>query len=151
MHKIDGKLYKSIRALYSQTSACVKVNALFSGWFMSNSGVRQGDSLSPTLFALFINGLADDIKSLNKGIDINGRNVSILLYADDIVLISESEVNLQYMLDYMHVWCHKWKLKLNIDKSNVMHFRSKRQKLIYVSLNIISVIMNSVLSTNINI
>ena len=32
------------------------------------------------------------------------------------------------MLDYMHDWCHKWKLKLNIDKSNVMHFRSKRQK-----------------------
>ena len=75
---------------------------------------RQGDSLSPILFALFINGLADDIKNLNKGIDINGKNVSILLYADDIVLISESEVNLQYMLDYMHDWCHKWKLKLNI-------------------------------------
>ena len=128
LYKIDGKLYKSIRALYSQTSACVKVNSLFSGWFMSNSGVRQGDSLSPTLFALFINGLANDIKSLNKGIDINGRNVSILLYADDIVLISDTEVNLQYMLDSMHEWCHKWKLKLNIDKSNVMHFRPKRQK-----------------------
>ena len=68
------------------------------------------------------------ISRVNKGININGRNVSILLYADDIVLISDTEVNLQYMLDSMHEWYHKWKLKLNIDKSNVMHFRPKRQK-----------------------
>ena len=30
-------------------------------------------------------------------------------------------------VDSMHEWCHKWKLKLNNDKSNVMHFRPKRQ------------------------
>jgi hypothetical protein len=126
LYKIDGKLLKSIMALYAQTSACVKLNATFSGWFMSNSGVRQGDSLSPILFALFINDLATEIKCLNKGVKLNDLNISILLYADDIVLISENENNLQYMLDYMCRWCYRWKLKLNIDKSNVVHFRPKR-------------------------
>ncbi len=74
---------------------------------------------------MFINGLAEEIKRLNIGIDdINGRNVSILLYADDIVMFSE---NMQYMLNYMDEWCFKWKLKLNINKSNIVHFRTKRQ------------------------
>ena len=36
LYKIDGKLFKSIRALYGHTSACVKLNANFSSWFMSN-------------------------------------------------------------------------------------------------------------------
>jgi len=88
--------------------------------------VRQGDSNSPTLFTLFINGLEEEIKQLNRGIDINGRNISIILFADDIVLISENEENLQHMLAYMHYWCYKWKLKLNVDKSNIVHFRPKR-------------------------
>ena len=127
LYKIDGKMYRSIKALYQNTLSCVKLNNMFSGWFLTNSGVRQGDSLSPTLFALFINGLAEEIKRLNKGIMIDGKNVSILLYADDIVLLSENENDLQQMLDTMNTWCFKWKMKLNIDKSKIVHFRPKRK------------------------
>ena len=49
--------------MYKNTLSCVNINSLFSGWFFTNIGVRQGDSLSPTLFALFINGLAEEIKT----------------------------------------------------------------------------------------
>ena len=63
------------------------VNTLF--------GIRQGDSLSPTLFSLYLNELAIEIKELNAGIYVNSQNVGILLYADDIVLVAPSEVKLQ--------------------------------------------------------
>ena len=55
---IDGKLYFIIKALYTLTESCVCVNGVYTDWFLTTMGVRQGDSLSPTLFALFINDLA---------------------------------------------------------------------------------------------
>ena len=64
--------------------------------------MKQGDNLSPTLFAIFINDLASEIKESNIGIDLNiegGPNIeyvlSILLYADDIVCLAENEEDLQ--------------------------------------------------------
>ena len=55
----------------------------------------------------------------------NNLNISILLYADDIVLLAENEVNLQLMLSTLEKWCRDWKLDVNLKKSNVIHFRKK--------------------------
>ncbi len=77
------------------------------------SGVKQGDTLSPTLFNIFINDLANDVNSLNLGIDIHdigGFRISIFLYADDIVLLGESEQDLQKMLDCVYNWSKKFKI-----------------------------------------
>ena len=66
------------------------------------------------------------ITHLNCGVNINGRNVSCLAYADDIVILSHSEANLQLMLDCFTKWCRKWQLLVNVHKSNIVHFRSRR-------------------------
>ena len=42
--------------------------------------------------------MATQIKSMNKRIDIDGTNLSLLLYADDIVILAPNESNLQCML-----------------------------------------------------
>ncbi len=52
------KLYWSLKSLYSSPVYAVQVNAHITDWFGVKSGVRQGDYLSTTLFALFINDLA---------------------------------------------------------------------------------------------
>ena len=122
-------MYKAIRNLYSQTESCVKLsNMLYTEWFKVLSGVRQGDSLSPTFFSLYINELAKDIISLNLGIKIGNRNISILLYADDMVLLAKNEDDLQMMLNKMYEWCNNWRLKLNEEKTKIVHFRKNRQK-----------------------
>ena len=41
-----------------------------------------------------------------------------------IVLLSESEANMQIMLDYLGKWCETWGLTINFNKSKVMHFRA---------------------------
>ena len=52
-----------------------------------NFGVKQGCKISPTLFSVYVNDLADDIRALSAGVNIDEMNLSILLYADDIALI----------------------------------------------------------------
>jgi len=126
-YNIDGKIYKIIKRMYTNTTSCLKLNNHFTDWFDVSSGVRQGDNLSPTLFSLLINDLATHINQLNKGIQVGQDNISILLYADDMVLISENERDLQIMLVAMNKWTDKWRLKVNIAKSKIVHFRPKRR------------------------
>ena len=118
---IDGKFYNSIKAMFLNTTSCVKLNGTLNSWFPVSSGVRQGDSISPTIFAFFINDLAEGLKRLHKGVNFNNHEICCLLYADDIMLMSESEEDLQIMLDFVH----EWRLRINYAKSNVMHFRNK--------------------------
>ncbi len=65
----------------------------------SHSGLKQGDTLSPTLFGIFINDIVREINDLNLGVKIGNKKLSILLYADDIVLLSDTENGLQAMLN----------------------------------------------------
>ncbi len=53
--------------------------------------------MSPTIFGIFINDIVNDVKSV--GVIIDGINVCILLYADDIVLLIETEEGLQQLLN----------------------------------------------------
>ena len=62
---------------------------------------------------------------MNYGVDIGGKNFCLLLYADDIVIIAENENDLQIQLDFINQWCKKWRLKINHNKSNVIHFRMR--------------------------
>lgn len=47
------------------------------------------------------------------------------MYADDIALSSDSKENLQKIPDTMSYWCAKWRLKINMKKSAIIHFRKK--------------------------
>ena len=96
--------------------------------FSRNAGVRQGDVLSTTLFNIYVNYLVNEIRNLNKGVSLgDDLCVSILIYADDIVLLAENKENLQCMLNYLDNWCTDWRMSLDCDKTKIVHFRNKRQ------------------------
>ena len=79
--------------------------------------------LSPLLFNLYIDDLIRDMKLLNVGIDIENEKMCILLYADDVILIADTEEDLQSLLNCLHEWSARNCLKINRDKSKVVHFR----------------------------
>ena len=113
-----------MKSLYASVSACVRIIGMYSNWININSGLRQGCALSPLLLNLFIDDLANRIKSLGKCVTVGDEKVSILLYADNIVLIAENENDLQYMLSELNDWCQANDMQVNSNKSNSVHFRA---------------------------
>ena len=88
---IRGRLYEAISCIYSLSTANVRVNQFNTETFQTYYGVKQGDTLSPTLFSMFLNDLATGVKGLGCGIDVGDIHLSLLLYADDIVLLAPTE------------------------------------------------------------
>ena len=120
---VNGKFYAAIKALYRAPTACVQVNDFRTGWFPTHFGVKQGDVLSPTLFSMYVNDLAIKIRNSKLGVEVADMTVGILLYADDIVLLADCEKDLQNMLNIVADWCVKWRLVVNNDKTQIVHFR----------------------------
>lgn len=54
-------------------------------------GVKQGDPLSPLLFNLIIETLVEKLDKTTEDIKLNGENVSILAFADDLVIFARNK------------------------------------------------------------
>ena len=100
-YNINGNIYMAIKRLYCNTQNCIRINHMYTQWFMSFCGVYQGESLSPTLFSIFLNGLANSIKSAKLGIHIGTKNIEILMYA---ALIAGDENKLQSEINILKDW-----------------------------------------------
>ncbi len=121
--------------MYNHPLSCVKLNSNVTDWVSTESGVHQGDFISPTLFAIFINDLASEMKQLDIRIDIENGTKCILLFADDIVILAEDEITLQIILDFTNEWCKKWRMKINNYKTKVIHFRQKSTEITDVTIS----------------
>ena len=123
---IKGKIFSAIKSLYRNVECTVRINGDLTKWFTVSNGLKQGCVVSPTLFALYANDLAEEIKALNCGIPIGEQQISILMFADDIALITDSEDKMQQMLNTVFRWCRKWRLALNTGKTKIVHYRPER-------------------------
>lgn len=128
VHDIDGKVYNSVKSIYQNSESCVLLNGQLTNWFSCNTGVKQGDNRSPTLFSIFINDLVQEINELGLGVDVGEKKMSLLLYADDKAMIAISKAELQRMLDKFHHWCKRWRVLINTNKSKCVHFRKGKIK-----------------------
>lgn len=131
---VNGKLFNVIKNLYSEIKSCVRVDGVFSDYFVSFKGLRQGENLSPLLFALFVNDLEKYLLDqgctpLNFGDDIlNTMSLFVLLYVDDTVILSDNKANLQHALDHLSEYCREWKLEVNPSKTKVIVFSRRKPK-----------------------
>ena len=93
-----------------------------SSWFSILAGVRQGGILSPDLYCIYVDDLSNILKRHGIGCHIRGIFLSILLYADDMALISPSLRGLQSLLKICESYCQEWDICLNPKKTKNVAF-----------------------------
>jgi hypothetical protein len=67
-----------------------------------------------------MNDLVNMLRQSNIGIDITSQLINCLLFADDVVLMANSQDELQKSLQISHNCACKWNLRFNSKKSKVL-------------------------------
>ena len=93
-------------------------------WFQIGKGVREGCIFSPCLFNFYAECIMWNagLDELHTGIKIARQTINNLRYADDAILMAESEEDLKTTLMRMKEENEKAGLKLNIQKTKLMAF-----------------------------
>ena len=76
--------------------------------FNMDNGIMQGKRISPTLFSAFINDIVEAMNKITSmGVVINNIKITVLKYADDLVLLATSQERLQSGLDLLKTYCEE--------------------------------------------
>ena len=111
-----------LRNQYAGQEATVRTGHGTTDCFQIGKGVQQGCVLSPCLFNLYAEYIMRNagLEEAQARIEIPGRNIHNLRYADDTTLMAESEEELKSLLIKVKEESEKVGLKLNIQKANIM-------------------------------
>ena len=123
---IRGKIFNILHSMYENIKTRVFCDGVKSEPFYCQLGVRQGECLSPFLFAMYINDLEMYLSANNSGITASHMKMFLLLYADDIVIFADSAEELQSEINTLYAYRDRWKLKVNSSKSHVVVFKKGR-------------------------
>ena len=89
------------------------------------------------IFAIYLNDLEqffveNSVNDLENIRNMCSENLNIfvklfsLLYADDTIILSETEADMQYALAIFEKYCHHWKLKVNLPKTQEIIFCKRK-------------------------
>ena len=111
-----------LRNLYAGPEATVRTGYGTTDWFQIGKGVGQGCILSPCVFNFYAEYIMRHagLDEAQAGIKISGRNINNLRYANDTILMAESEEELKSLLMKMKEESENVGLKLNIQKMKIM-------------------------------
>ncbi|MCO5549866.1 hypothetical protein L7F22_003340 [Adiantum nelumboides] len=123
--QIPSEMIWGIHSLYTRVSGRVHSPGGLSDPIASTIGVKQGCPLSLTLFGLYIDEISDYILLAGGARpDLAGTPVHIMLYADDIILLSETQEGLECHLRTLDDFCIHRGLTVNLGKTKVMIFHT---------------------------
>src|SRR5574340_1240247 len=111
-----------LRNLYASQEATVRTGHGTTDWFQTGKGVHQGCILSPCLFNLYAEYIMRNtgLEEAQAGIKIAGKNINNLRYAENTILMAESEEELKSLLMKVKEESEKVGLNLNIQKTKII-------------------------------
>ena len=123
-HNINGKFYDCLANLYIGDQSCIKIEDRITDTFIANQGVKQGCILSPLLFNIFLSDLQQKIEKAENDPAYASLNqpLGCLIWADDLLLLSQTEKGLNNMLEALRKFSKNNGLTINMDKTKVKIF-----------------------------
>ena len=129
---VQPNLLEAIKSVYKKCRNYVRTANETSSEFISNQGVRQGCSLSPLLFIVFLDRIT---KACNKRIrrlklgnhQLKPVYLNDLAYADDLMVMASSEANLQHNIAVWAEELAKKGMKINVEKTKTMIISKKEE------------------------
>jgi hypothetical protein len=141
--EIDGKDLNLITNLYWQQTASIKTEDGQSSSFDIKRGVRQGCVISPSLFNVYTENIFKVFED-QPGIKMFGEYINNLRYADDTVLLAESEEELQALVDVVKEESYKYGLEMNTKKTKTMVIRRDADKVVNANIKVDGVTLEQV-------
>lgn len=108
-----------IQIIYTSSKARIQLDTL-GPEFHVRRGVRQGDPLSPKLFSAVLENIFRKLDWTNLGLNIDGKKLSHLRFADDIVLFEENPNNLETMIQTLSNESTRVGLTMNTTKTKIL-------------------------------
>ena len=103
------KMMHCIKYMYDTDTARVQTRTRLTGAFRCTIGVKQGCPLSPNLFGLYLDDLQaalQDTQDSNWPV-LGDIALTLLLYADDLAILSHSQEGLQRLMDALQALPHQ--------------------------------------------
>lgn len=113
---VSQNIISVITSLNTNNTTCIRTDNLISNVVPIADGIRQGDSLSPILFNLVMDEIISSVKSVARGYNM-GTEVKIVCYADDAVLISDNEDDLQRLLFNFEKVAGEYNMRISAEKT----------------------------------
>lgn len=124
--EIDQKLVRILKILYWKQTMKVKTIGGIIENIPIQKGVKQGCVLSPLLYNIYSEQIMEEaLNEISEGIKINGVLINNLKYADDTVLIADSDQGLQKLITKINEVSKRYCLNINPEKTKCMIFNKE--------------------------
>ena len=123
---ISGNIVKLLTDMYSKIRGTVKVNNRIYETILDQCGSNQGGPLSPNMFRFMLADLKEHLDNL-YGINLYDQLIVHLLWADDLVLMSDTPSGLQTQLDGLFTFCSRYQMIVNQLKTKIMIYANVKQ------------------------
>lgn len=122
---VSPKLIRILRRIYENSNTQIRMQNTYTEPIDMTIGLLQGEILSPILFSLYIADIEETMKSSPAGGITITRDLILhmLLYADDMVVLSNTETGLKCKIRILQKYFINHDLKVHMDKTKIIIFR----------------------------
>ena len=124
-HAIGGKFLKIIQEIYRENQVYIKTAEGLLQPFCTSVGVKQGCVFSPILFNIFIDKINQIYDQNCDPVKLNNLDLNCLLWADDLVIFSETAEGLQNSINKTENFYESLGLEINVKKTKSNDIQQK--------------------------